>query len=521
MTTPPPKEKKENLFLKKNLTILNYSLLNAVGKVEKSPYDPEYVKQKERAKLISQHYKEVQKSKKLLKGLEELKEGEKFLIDTVDQYGETYKSDWIMSPRKNDPFYKAENEFGATLANTSKQLKRILEIQTGLEESVKKFYDGITSLEHDCKVLLDLKEKYRILKLDYDQKLHALNVLKKGKGVEYFKLYSATQEADQAKKEMSEVYVSLMDELEYNKRQRDVEYANRLKELMISYQDFFKKGVEIAEPVSPFSDIRFERKRIFTKAEKKEIAVFGVDIEDLIEREGPTPNLIKILLFNLKKNVDKEGLFRINGEQPEIDKLKRSVDEGDYNFELTDTHVVASVFKLYFRSLPTPLFTFKLYSNWIELSDLVTDPELMLEKTLILFAAVPFSRRYIIGLILDLLYDITQASGSKMNSTALAICWGNNLFKSSDPNPQFLMKETGKIHKVLEFMISNYPKIKKCFDEKFVAPEPKKRIVVEKRQDVPQRSKMPLPVLPGMKKERTTGFDSPPESPIDALEVDK
>jgi hypothetical protein len=537
-TTTPEKQKKENLFLKKNLTILNYSLLNAVGKVDKSPYDPEYVKQKERAKDILAHYKDVQKTKKLTKGIEEMMEEESHLSTIFDSYAEKSKPDNLMSPKKHDPFVKAEAEFPGVLKGASTAINSILEVQKKLDESVKKFYEGVAALDHDCDILKELKEKYRILKLDYDQKLHTYNSLKKQKNVEPFKSYTAQQECEFAKKEMNQIYIHLCDELEHNKRKRDVDYANLLKELMHSYQEFFAAGSKIQMTLPNITDVKFERKKIFTKEELAHTAVFGVEIEDVIDREGPVPNLIKILLHHLKKNVKKEGLFRVSGEQPDIEKLKRQADEGDYNLDLSDIHVVSSAFKLYFRSLPSPLFTFKLYSSWIDVVD-VTDKNEQLDRVLALFAAIPFPRRYIIGLVFDLLYEISQTEGSKMNANALAICWGNNLFKSSDPNPTFLMKETGKIQKITEFLIVNYPKIKVVFDEKWTLPE--KQQIIKEQQPVQQPTKSgegrkksvarvapnrPLPVLPQVKKDDSPGrFDLPPpvdfDSPRDDNELNE
>src|SRR4051794_26784652 len=76
--------------------------------------------------------------------------------------------------------------------------------------------------------------------------------------------------------------------------------------------------------------------------------------------------------------VDEVGIFRLSGNKGEIESLRRQIDEGDetqvirtypltlsakpVDFEsILDHNVAAGLFKLYFRELPEPLLTYKLY----------------------------------------------------------------------------------------------------------------------------------------------------------------
>lgn len=60
--------------------------------------------------------------------------------------------------------------------------------------------------------------------------------------------------------------------------------------------------------------------------------------------------------------VDFDGLYRINGNQAQIQKLRFAVDSSDdYNLSSYDVHVLTGALKLFFRELKEPLVPFELY----------------------------------------------------------------------------------------------------------------------------------------------------------------
>ena len=67
--------------------------------------------------------------------------------------------------------------------------------------------------------------------------------------------------------------------------------------------------------------------------------------------------------------LDQEGLFRLSGNQNEVDVERRKIDawgggggEEDYPIG-TDPHVMASLLKKYLRELPEPLLTYDLFDG--------------------------------------------------------------------------------------------------------------------------------------------------------------
>ena len=61
--------------------------------------------------------------------------------------------------------------------------------------------------------------------------------------------------------------------------------------------------------------------------------------------------------------LDFDGLYRISGNQAQIQKLRYLVDStDDYNLAEYDVNVLTGALKLFFRELKEPLIPFKLYN---------------------------------------------------------------------------------------------------------------------------------------------------------------
>ncbi|KAL6065826.1 Rho-type GTPase activating protein Rga1, variant 3 [Balamuthia mandrillaris] len=86
-------------------------------------------------------------------------------------------------------------------------------------------------------------------------------------------------------------------------------------------------------------------------------------------KANPPLSFLRVVLSlpALLDSYKEEGFFRISGTHTRIVELKERFDRGetpDLNQE-KDPHVVAGLFKLYFRSLPEPLLTFELYDMFL------------------------------------------------------------------------------------------------------------------------------------------------------------
>jgi len=103
-----------------------------------------------------------------------------------------------------------------------------------------------------------------------------------------------------------------------------------------------------------------------------ESGVFGVPISIVCRREkSDIPVLVLSCIKEIeKRGMDEIGIYRLSGIASEIRSLKKLFNEQTQNALLllpeTDIHAVAGLLKLYFRELPSSLFTSKLYRKFVE-----------------------------------------------------------------------------------------------------------------------------------------------------------
>jgi len=74
-----------------------------------------------------------------------------------------------------------------------------------------------------------------------------------------------------------------------------------------------------------------------------------------------------------------EGLFRVPGDQKEIEHIRQSWDKGhrvDIQ-TIQNPHTVTGLMKLFFRQLPDPLLTFEAYDALATISSQLTTILLM------------------------------------------------------------------------------------------------------------------------------------------------
>lgn len=91
---------------------------------------------------------------------------------------------------------------------------------------------------------------------------------------------------------------------------------------------------------------------------------FGVPLEDIVEKSTEhsgvkMPQFLHDLCGALLKASGEEGLFRVSGNQSEVEELRNSIDRGekvDFTRE-KNYHALSSLLKLYLRQLPDPLIT--------------------------------------------------------------------------------------------------------------------------------------------------------------------
>jgi len=101
-------------------------------------------------------------------------------------------------------------------------------------------------------------------------------------------------------------------------------------------------------------------------------ATFGLPLADVVKLSGKdgVPNIVRTLVDFIKKDIIKlHGVFRISGENAEIQNLKRIYDyesEKDLDLNKFGPHAITGCLKMFLRELPDPLFTYERYDSIVE-----------------------------------------------------------------------------------------------------------------------------------------------------------
>uniref|UniRef100_A0A8C4I081 Active breakpoint cluster region-related protein n=1 Tax=Dicentrarchus labrax TaxID=13489 RepID=A0A8C4I081_DICLA len=109
---------------------------------------------------------------------------------------------------------------------------------------------------------------------------------------------------------------------------------------------------------------------------KKQSGVFGVKINVVTKRErSKVPYIVRQCIEEVeKRGIDEVGIYRISGVATDIQALKTAFDTNTKDILMMlsdmDINAIAGTLKLYFRELPEPLLTDRLYPAFMEVGAL-------------------------------------------------------------------------------------------------------------------------------------------------------
>ncbi|XP_055469187.1 rho GTPase-activating protein 30 [Psammomys obesus] len=166
--------------------------------------------------------------------------------------------------------------------------------------------------------------------------------------------------------------------------------------------------------------------------------VFGCDLrEHLLQSGEEVPQVLRSCAEFVQEYGVVDGIYRLSGVSSNIQKLRQEFEaerKPDLRRDvyLQDIHCVSSLCKAYFRELPDPLLTYRLYDKFAEAVAVQLEPE-RLVKILDVLQELPVQNyRTLEFLMRHLVHMASFSAQTNMHARNLAIVWAPNLLRSKD-----------------------------------------------------------------------------------------
>ncbi|XP_033051666.1 rho GTPase-activating protein 30 isoform X7 [Trachypithecus francoisi] len=166
--------------------------------------------------------------------------------------------------------------------------------------------------------------------------------------------------------------------------------------------------------------------------------VFGCDLQEHLQHSGQeVPQVLKSCAEFVEEYGVVDGIYRLSGVSSNIQKLRQEFEserKPDLRRDvyLQDIHCVSSLCKAYFRELPDPLLTYRLYDKFAEAVGVQLEPE-RLVKILEVLRELPVPNyRTLEFLMTHLVHMASFSAQTNMHARNLAIVWAPNLLRSKD-----------------------------------------------------------------------------------------
>ncbi|XP_053341913.1 active breakpoint cluster region-related protein isoform X1 [Clarias gariepinus] len=178
---------------------------------------------------------------------------------------------------------------------------------------------------------------------------------------------------------------------------------------------------------------------------KKQSGVFGVKISVVTKRErSKVPYIVRQCIEEVeKRGIDEVGIYRISGVATDIQALKAAFDTNTKDILVMlsdmDINAIAGTLKLYFRELPEPLLTDRLYPAFME-GIVLSDPAAKENCMMHLLRSLPDPNLITFLTLLEHLKRVAEKEPvNKMSLHNLATVFGPTLLRPSEA-------ETSKPH---------------------------------------------------------------------------
>ncbi|KAG5519919.1 hypothetical protein PMAC_000196 [Pneumocystis sp. 'macacae'] len=200
---------------------------------------------------------------------------------------------------------------------------------------------------------------------------------------------------------------------------------------------------------------------------------YGVDLAVLCSREkSRIPKILNDLIDEVEsRGLDEIGIYRVPGSVVSVNALKALLNSGEVvdlkEDRWADINIIAGALKLWLRELPEPLMTYKLYSQFISLSDISDYYKRIVFLKELIQKLPPYNYFSMKRLVEHFEKVIRNEEVNQMHAHNLAIVFGPNFLQPypSDYSFSQTVSHLSKIQDVVKELIIRRSWI---FDDDFV-----------------------------------------------------
>lgn len=196
------------------------------------------------------------------------------------------------------------------------------------------------------------------------------------------------------------------------------------------------------------------------------MTTFGVDLDQHLLMTGTTvPIIVRKCIQEIdERGILVKGIYRVSGVKSRVEKLCQEFEQGGENVDLSDIHpnVIANVLKLYLRQLPQPLFTFKLYPEFLRFAknwpcnSLAQPTSNVTEELKEIIYKLPKNYLLTVTMLMQHLKRVSsQDDINNMSPSNLGIVFGPTLLRTNDERScMFSLLDTVHQTRVIELIIT-------------------------------------------------------------------
>ncbi|KAL6305095.1 hypothetical protein BKA93DRAFT_731484 [Sparassis latifolia] len=203
-------------------------------------------------------------------------------------------------------------------------------------------------------------------------------------------------------------------------------------------------------------------------ASRDPVAVFGVELEFLLEREAPDcevqpgaiPSVIERLICEVEsRGLTEIGIYRVAGAHSEVNACRDALNRGEWPIsESTDVHAVCDLVKSWFRVLPGGVFPSASYSEILSAAALDgVDLDTRLSHIRKVVHGLPDPNFDLLRRIVEHLEKVTDfEENNQMTAESLATVFSPNFLRSPNNDLGAFFANMSAAHRVTKLLIAHF-----------------------------------------------------------------